>query len=81
MYPYEGRIAQVNHGMDGNSGSIIVKAVFDNPENLLIPGLYATVVSDTQIQRNALSVPQRLFSRPSVNTTFPSSTQRTGSDS
>ena len=45
--------------MDGNSGSIIVKAVFDNPDNLLIPGLYATVVSDTQIQRNALSVPQR----------------------
>jgi len=59
MYPYEGRVTQVNHGMDGNSGSIIVKAVFDNPDNLLIPGLYATVVSDTQIQRNALSVPQR----------------------
>ena len=36
-----------------------VKAVFDNPDNLLIPGLYATVISDTQIQRNALSVPQR----------------------
>ena len=59
MYPYEGHVTQVNHGMDGNSGSIIVKAVFDNPDNLLIPGLYATVVSDTQIQRNALSVPQR----------------------
>jgi len=59
VYPYEGRIAQVNHGMDGSSGSIIVKAVFDNPENLLIPGLYATVISDTRIQRSALSVPQR----------------------
>ena len=58
-YPYEGRVVQVNHGMDGNSGSIIVKAVFDNPDNLLIPGLYATVVSDTQVQRNALAVPQR----------------------
>ena len=46
MYPYEGHVTQVNHGMDGNSGSIIVKAVFDNPDNLLIPGLYATVVSD-----------------------------------
>ena len=45
--------------MDGSSGSIIVKAVFDNPENLLIPGLYATVISDTRIQRSALSVPQR----------------------
>ena len=58
-YPYEGRVVQVNHGMDDNSGSIIVKAVFDNPDNLLIPGLYATVVSDTQVQRNALAVPQR----------------------
>lgn len=45
--------------MDGNSGSIIVKAVFDNPENLLIPGLYGTVVSDTQVQQKALLVPQR----------------------
>ena len=58
-YPYEGRVVQVNLGMDGNSGSIIVKAVSDNPDNLLIPGLYATVVSDTQVQRNALAVPQR----------------------
>ena len=45
--------------MDGNSGSIVVKAVFDNPDNLLIPGLYGTVMSNTQIQQNALLVPQR----------------------
>lgn len=59
MYPYEGHVTQINHGMDGNSGSIVVKAVFDNPDNLLIPGLYATVVSDTQVQQAALAVPQR----------------------
>lgn len=59
MYPYPGHVTQVNHGMDGNSGSIIVKAVFDNPDNLLIPGLYATVLSNTQIQQNAILVPQR----------------------
>ena len=59
MYPYEGHVTQVHHGIDGNSGSIIVKAVFDKPDNLLIPRLYATDVSDTHIQRNALSVPQR----------------------
>ena len=59
MYPYEGHVTQINHGMDGTSGSIIVKAVFDNPDNVLIPGLYATVVSDTQVQRNALAVPPR----------------------
>lgn len=59
MYAYEGRVAQINHGMDGVSGSIVVKAVFDNPENLLIPGLYGTIVSNTQVQQKALLVPQR----------------------
>ncbi|WP_075572431.1 efflux RND transporter periplasmic adaptor subunit [Megasphaera coli] len=58
-YAYEGHVAQVNHGMDGSSGSIIVKAVFDNPENLLLPGMYATVLSDAQVKRKAVTVPQR----------------------
>lgn len=59
MYAYEGHVTQINHGMDGSAGSIIIKAVFDNPENLLIPGLYTTVVSDTQVQQHAVMVPQR----------------------
>ena len=59
MYAYEGHIAQVNHGMNGNSGAIVVRAVFDNPENVLLPGMYATVVSDAQVKRKAITVPQR----------------------
>lgn len=59
MYAYEGHIAQVNHGMNGNSGSIVVRAVFDNPENVLLPGMYATVISDAQVKRKAITVPQR----------------------
>lgn len=59
MYAYGGHIAQVNHGMNGNSGSIVVRAVFDNPENVLLPGMYATVVSDAQVKRKAITVPQR----------------------
>lgn len=59
MYAYEGHISQVNHGMNGNSGSIVVRAVFDNPENVLLPGMYATVVSDAQVKRKAITVPQR----------------------
>lgn len=59
IYPEEGRVVQVDHGMQGNSGSITVKALFANPDNVLIPGLYATVISDTQVQQKALLVPQR----------------------
>ena len=59
VYAYEGHIAQVNHGMSGNSCAIVVRAVFDNPENVLLPGMYATVVSDAQVKRKAITVPQR----------------------
>lgn len=59
MYGSEGHVVQINHGMDGSTGSIIVKALFPNPDNALIPGLYGTVISDTQIQQKALLVPQR----------------------
>lgn len=59
MYAEEGHVVQINHGMQGNTGTITVKAVFANPYNMLIPGLYATVVSDTQVQQKALLVPQR----------------------
>ena len=59
VYAYEGHIAQVNHGMNGNSGAIVVRAAFDNPENVLLPGMYATVVSDAQVKRKAITVPQR----------------------
>ncbi len=59
MYGSEGHVVQINHGMDGSTGSIIVKALFPNPDNALIPGLYGTIISDTQIQQKALLVPQR----------------------
>ena len=63
VYAYEGHIAQVNHGMNGNSGSIVVRAVFDNPENVLLPGMYATVVSDAQVKRKAITVPQQTLGK------------------
>lgn len=59
IYPEEGRVVQVDHGMQGSTGSITVKALFPNPDNILIPGLYGTVISDTQVQPKALLVPQR----------------------
>lgn len=59
IYSEEGHVVQINHGMQNNTGSITVKAVFANPYNMLIPGLYATVISDTQVQQKAILVPQR----------------------
>lgn len=59
IYGETGKIVQINQGMTGASGSLVIKALFSNPDGILIPGLYATIVSDTQIQKDAIVVPQR----------------------
>ncbi|ALD93531.1 efflux RND transporter periplasmic adaptor subunit [Cupriavidus gilardii] len=42
-HPHEGRIQSVDNRLDPRSGTIRVRAVFDNPDGRLLPGLYAKV--------------------------------------
>lgn len=59
QYPLTGHIEQVDNSMDADTGTLTFKALFDNPEKLLIPGMFARVVSEGQVRRNALLIPQR----------------------
>lgn len=58
-YPVDGRIVEVDRAMQDNSGSLIVKAQFDNPNGILVPGMFARakLVGDTL--HNAKLVPER----------------------
>ena len=42
-YPREGTVASVDNRLDPTSGTIRVRAVFDNRDGLMLPGLYARV--------------------------------------
>ncbi len=42
-YPREGRIQSVDNRLDTKSGTIRVRALFDNPDGRLLPGLYARI--------------------------------------
>ncbi|WP_059414111.1 efflux RND transporter periplasmic adaptor subunit [Cupriavidus basilensis] len=42
-YPREGRIQSIDNRLDTRSGTIRVRAVFDNPDGRLLPGLYARI--------------------------------------
>jgi multidrug efflux system membrane fusion protein len=42
-YPRPGTLASVDNTMDTSSGTIRVRAVFDNPDGSLVPGLYARI--------------------------------------
>jgi multidrug efflux system membrane fusion protein len=42
-YPRDGRLASVDNRLDTSSGTIRVRAVFDNSDGALVPGLYARI--------------------------------------
>lgn len=58
-YPVTGKIDQVDRSMPNDSGSLTVKAIFDNPDNLLLPGMFARVKMTGETVPNAVLVPQR----------------------
>lgn len=42
-YSRQGRLVSVDNRLDTSSGTIRVRAVFDNPDGALVPGLYARI--------------------------------------
>ena len=58
-YPRRGRFHVANREIDRETGTILVQAVFPNPDGMLRPGLYAKVRAATETARGALLVPER----------------------
>src|SRR5947209_19934582 len=53
-----------NRQVDQQTGTILVQALFPNPDAILRPGLYAKVRAPTVTTRGALLVPQRAVQEP-----------------
>ena len=58
VYSYPGHLYAVNRQVDVQTGAIMMQAIFPDPENILRPGMYAKVRAQTDVQHNALLVPQ-----------------------
>jgi membrane fusion protein (multidrug efflux system) len=58
-YAGRGRFHAANGEVDRQTGTILVQAVFPNPDGMLRPGLYAKVRAATETVRGALLVPER----------------------
>lgn len=59
IYPLQGRIDQVNRSLSQETGTLSIKALFENPQHLLVPGMFARVRAKGEIRSGALLVPQR----------------------
>ena len=57
-YHYPGRLTFVDNMVDPSTGTIAVRAEFPNPEKLLVPGLFVTLLLDQAEARPALLIPQ-----------------------
>ncbi len=55
IYSETGHVVQVNPGL--TSGQLSLKAAFANPSGLLVPGMYASIVSDAEIATGSILVP------------------------
>lgn len=58
-YAYDGRVVAIDQGLTDSTGTLKVKAEFENPEGLLMPGMFAHVKFVGRTVPNALLVPQR----------------------
>jgi RND family efflux transporter MFP subunit len=57
-YKYRGRFYVANRQVNIQTGTIKIQGIFPNPDNVLRPGLYAKIRSATDVQKDALLVPQ-----------------------
>lgn len=58
-YELKGKVAEVNRGISDNTGTLTIRALFDNPQHKLLPGMFAHVQAIGGIRENALLIPQR----------------------
>ena len=58
-YPFAGSIEQVDSGMGQGTGTMTLKALVENPQKMLLPGMFARVVATGEVRKSALVIPQR----------------------
>lgn len=63
MYPHEGCLQFTDVSVDESTGMVSLRALFPNPEHILLPGMYVRAVIAEGVDENALLVPQRALRR------------------
>jgi len=62
-YPIPGRLEFSDVTVDPTTGSVVLRAIFDNPNGVLLPGMYVRAVLDKGVASNGILIPQAAVSR------------------
>lgn len=58
VYPVTGRLSFANAEVNQNTGAVTIRAVFPNPQGLLLPGMYVNARVNQTVVGNAVALPQ-----------------------
>lgn len=58
-YGLKGQVTEVNRGISDNTGTLTIKATFQNPDKKLLPGMFAHVQATAGVRDDAMLIPQR----------------------
>lgn len=62
-YPIEGRLAFSDASVNTETGTVTIRAVFPNPNHLLLPGMFANAQIVQGVIPNAILIPQAAITR------------------
>jgi membrane fusion protein, multidrug efflux system len=62
-YPLDGTLQFSEVTVDPNTGAVVLRAIFPNPDGLLLPGMYVRATIIEGIDKNAILAPQQGVSR------------------
>jgi membrane fusion protein (multidrug efflux system) len=57
-YPLEGKLQMTDVTVDPSTGAVRLRAIFPNPQNLLLPGLYVRATVNQGVDPHGILVPQ-----------------------
>jgi membrane fusion protein (multidrug efflux system) len=63
QYPLPGQLQFAEVTVDASTGSVVLRAQFANPQQLLLPGMYVRATIDSAVKSAAVLAPQRGISR------------------
>jgi len=62
-YPLPGKLLFSDVSVDENTGAVTLRAKFPNPDQMLLPGMYARAKREQAVDEKALAVPQQAVIR------------------
>lgn len=63
LYEHEGKLQFSEVSVNETTGTVVLRAIFPNPERMLLPGMFVRTQLEEGIHGNAILVPQRAVTR------------------